>query len=313
VQGSDAFTGLMVTTRENIPGDEITYDYCTTEDCELSPSRDCHCRQPNCRRTVTPQDWKQPELQARYASHFLPHIAAKIEIGVAAASTVAAESARHHSASTSTSTLEEVDASSFWWIAHLENASPMPALAAAIARPDRHEVMRRAATGVRLDTLNRQAAMLIMHYGLMVLHNGLLGGYVVTAAPIAAGELVMLLPPNLLLWEDEVRDFNTCLQVGITSHGDRVFSSSLTPHDIDNFLCHSCEPNCCFHIGEDLTAGLVALRSIEEGEAIHFDYDATEDNLRGECGGFECHCGAPSCRGHIFGRKHSPMSAPVRR
>ena len=29
---------------------------------------------------------------------------------------------------------------------------------------------------------------------------------------IRAGELVMLLPPNMLLWEEEVADFNTCLQ-----------------------------------------------------------------------------------------------------
>ena len=74
----------------------------------------------------------------------------------------------------------------------------------------------------------------------------------------------MLLPPNLLLWKADVEDFNKCLQLGSTSAGDRIFSSSLTPHDIDNFLCHSCEPNCRFVIGRDLTAGLFATKPIAE-------------------------------------------------
>ena len=68
----------MVATRAILPGDEITYDYCTSEDCELSPSWECHCGASNCRRRVTPTDWSLPELQQRYRGHFLPHIAAKI-------------------------------------------------------------------------------------------------------------------------------------------------------------------------------------------------------------------------------------------
>ena len=167
-----------------------------------------------------------------------------------------------------------------------------------------------------------------------------------------------------LLRMAQVEDFNKCLQLGNTPAGDRLFSSSLTPNDIDNFLCHSCEPNCRFVIGRDLTAGLVATKPIAEvsrthrapphahraprhrrataapprrhapchaprhrrataahalhahvplpahrllqGEAINFDYDETEDDLRGERGGFECHCGTQSCRGQILGRLYSP-------
>ena len=61
---------------------------------------------------------------------------------------------------------------------------------------------------------------------------------------IAAGELVMLLPPNMLLWEEEVTDMNTCLQLCTTASGARLFSSSLTEFDLDNLICHSCDPNC---------------------------------------------------------------------
>ena len=62
VQGGDEYTGLMVAARDLMPGDEITYDYCTSEDCELSPAWDCHCRQPNCRGRITPYDWQLPAL-----------------------------------------------------------------------------------------------------------------------------------------------------------------------------------------------------------------------------------------------------------
>ena len=43
VDGGDDYEGLMVATRDLGPGDELTYDYCTSEDCDLTPAWDCHC------------------------------------------------------------------------------------------------------------------------------------------------------------------------------------------------------------------------------------------------------------------------------
>jgi len=326
VDGGDKYTGVMIAARDLVPGDEITYDYCTSEDCELSPSWDCHCQGPNCRGRITPQDWQLPELQARYATHFLPHIASKIaEAGSAAAASfpsfiessyktkVEHEAARLATLSPSATpgsppmaAMQRVNSVDTWWVAVLAEKYTMPAVAAAAGRPDRQEMLRQLATGPQLDTINRQAAMLIMQHGLKVMHNDQVGGFVQTSCPISAGELVMLLPPNLLMWDDQVPDFNTCLQLGTTIDGDRLFSSSLTSDDVDNYLCHSCDPNCRFHIGPDMAAGLVATRDIAEGEAINFDYDETEDDLRGDRGGFECHCGAAKCRGEILGRFYSP-------
>ena len=37
------------------------------------------------------------------------------------------------------------------------------------------------------------------------------------------------------------------------------------------------------------------------GEGVTFDYDTTEEDLRGDRGGFECHCGAANCRGMVLG------------
>ena len=108
---------------------------------------------------------------------------------------------------------------------------------------DRKAVMKNAAGGAALDVLNRQAAVLIAHHGIRVRQNDDVGRYLEVNAPVAAGELVMLLPPNLLLWEEEVPDFQLCIQIATSSAGARLFSSSITEHDLDNFLCHSCAPN----------------------------------------------------------------------
>merc|ERR1719238_569429 len=117
----------------------------------------------------------------------------------------------------------------------------------------------------------------------------------------------MLLPPNLLLWEEEVPDFQLCIQIATSSAGARLFSSSITEHDLDNFLCHSCAPNTNVVIGKDLAAGLVAKYPLTPGDAITFDYDQTEDDLRDlrEKGGVD-RGGAEMCRGEILGRLFSP-------
>ena len=93
----------------------------------------------------------------------------------------------------------------------------------------------------------------------------------------------------------------------------RLFSSSLTPHDLDNFLCHSCDPNCDVVVGPDLCVGFVARRPLAAGESLTFDYDSTEDDLTGDRGGFECFCGAPLCRGLILGKLHSPAAGAAKR
>ena len=78
VDGGEAYTGLMVAARDLLPGDEITFDYCTSEDCDLTPAWDCHCGAAQCRGLIDPQDWRRPELQERYRGHFLPHISLEI-------------------------------------------------------------------------------------------------------------------------------------------------------------------------------------------------------------------------------------------
>lgn len=49
-------------------GDEITYDYATSEiDPRVWPDWECHCGAPNCRRIISARDCLNPDFQRRYA------------------------------------------------------------------------------------------------------------------------------------------------------------------------------------------------------------------------------------------------------
>lgn len=101
------------------------------------------------------------------------------------------------------------------------------------------------------------------------------------------GETVLVFH-GALLDVDEIDDFTHVLQVG-----DDVF---LGPSgDLDDFVNHSCDPNCALEIGPD-AVWLRALRVIPEGEELTFDYSLSmslEPAIEG------CLCGAPCCRGRI--------------
>ena len=70
------------------------------------------------------------------------------------------------------------------------------------------------------------------------------------------------------------------------------------------FLNHSCDPNIgvAVKLNEAGSYDFVALRDIQEGEEVRFDYETTEY----EVGAFEdCMCGADICRGTIKGFKYN--------
>ena len=65
----------------------------------------------------------------------------------------------------------------------------------------------------------------------------------------------------------------------------------LEPSDCFN---HSCEPN----VGFTGQVGLVAMRNIEAGEELNFDYAMCDGSNYDE---FDCYCGSSSCRGSVKG------------
>jgi hypothetical protein len=76
----------------------------------------------------------------------------------------------------------------------------------------------------------------------------------------------------------------------------------LASGDIDDYVNHSCEPNCRLDFRPDGRVFLVALRDIAAGEELSFDY-ATTTTLAGIAAfpgwRFACLCGAPGCRGEV--------------
>jgi len=70
---------IYVARRAIAAGEELSHDYAMerSDDYML----DCHCGSPLCRGKVTGQDWKLPELQARYGDYFSIYIRHKFQRG----------------------------------------------------------------------------------------------------------------------------------------------------------------------------------------------------------------------------------------
>ncbi|HXX42079.1 MAG TPA: SET domain-containing protein-lysine N-methyltransferase [Chthoniobacterales bacterium] len=80
----DANIGLrgeitFVAMREIQPGEEITHDWCMTDDDSYSVV--CNCGSLNCRKKLTGKDWQRLELQQKYAGYFSAYLINKIAGG----------------------------------------------------------------------------------------------------------------------------------------------------------------------------------------------------------------------------------------
>ena len=70
----------LVAMRDIAGGEEITMDYAMTdEDPDPRWNMECHCGAPNCRKVITGNDWKVPELQECYRGYFQKNIQEKID------------------------------------------------------------------------------------------------------------------------------------------------------------------------------------------------------------------------------------------
>lgn len=69
---------VVVAIRNIVPGEEICIDYAM---CDGSPYDEftCQCGAVTCRGRVTGDDWRKPDLQARYAGHFIPYLQRRID------------------------------------------------------------------------------------------------------------------------------------------------------------------------------------------------------------------------------------------
>jgi hypothetical protein len=68
----------VVALRDIHIGEEVCFDYAM---CDTMPydEFECSCGQPNCRGSISGNDWQKPELQKRYAGYFSPHVQRRID------------------------------------------------------------------------------------------------------------------------------------------------------------------------------------------------------------------------------------------
>lgn len=68
----------LVAMRDIATDEEVCFDYAMS-DSHPQFTMPCACGQPNCRGVVTGEDWKLPELQARYDGYFAPYLQRRID------------------------------------------------------------------------------------------------------------------------------------------------------------------------------------------------------------------------------------------
>jgi uncharacterized protein len=78
----------------------------------------------------------------------------------------------------------------------------------------------------------------------------------------------------------------------------------LDPDEPAKYLNHSCDPNMGIHTGADMLPEFIALRDIQTGEEMSFDYAMSEYQHYARSNPAEeidlsCHCGADDCRGRL--------------
>lgn len=67
----------LVAMKDIHPNDEICFDYAMTDSSDYDEF-ECHCGALYCRKRVTGNDWKLPELHLKYAGYFSTYLERKI-------------------------------------------------------------------------------------------------------------------------------------------------------------------------------------------------------------------------------------------
>lgn len=113
-----------------------------------------------------------------------------------------------------------------------------------------------------------------------------LGQGVFAKVPIEPRERLFYLTGNLICFNEAAAAVQGeyTIQIGVDRYVD--------PHSPARYLNHSCTPNAGF-IDE---ISLIALRQINPGEEIRFDYSTTMLERYWE---LDCFCDSPKCRGRI--------------
>jgi hypothetical protein len=119
---------------------------------------------------------------------------------------------------------------------------------------------------------------------------------VFATGPIRAGEFISVFDGPIMCCVPSISDLSENPNGFCPRHAIQFDAHSWRDgrHDrMARYLAHSCEPNC----GIRGLFEIVAIRDIESGEELTWDYAMTEK----EHPAFECKCGSPDCRKVIAG------------
>jgi hypothetical protein len=120
------------------------------------------------------------------------------------------------------------------------------------------------------------------------------GGHtVVSAETIAKGELIVVWSGTLVSGE-ELNDMPQTVRRYSLQVEENQYLVSLSDCEPPDYVNHSCDPNS----GLSGQITLVAMRDIEPGEEITYDYAMSDGSPYDE---FSCSCGSAHCRGRVSG------------
>jgi uncharacterized protein len=69
----------LVAMRDIRAGEELTFDYAMSDGSPYDEF-ECFCGSSNCRKKITGDDWKLPELWEKYDGYFSPYLARRIRL-----------------------------------------------------------------------------------------------------------------------------------------------------------------------------------------------------------------------------------------
>jgi hypothetical protein len=120
------------------------------------------------------------------------------------------------------------------------------------------------------------------------------GGFGVFAREAAqVGEVLVVWGGNIVT-EELLEQLPPVMQHHAVQIDEGLYLATVGDLEPADYVNHSCEPN----LGLRGQITLVALRNIQPGEEVCFDYAMTDSTPYDE---FECHCALPTCRKVITG------------
>ena len=126
------------------------------------------------------------------------------------------------------------------------------------------------------------------------------GRSVFAVRPIRKGELIASFDGEI--YDDDFDEWTDDLLNHAIQFGKAIWRDS---KGMARYINHSCEPNC----GIKKLFSIVAMRPIEAGEQITWDYEMTEKNPWWK---MKCRCGSPVCRKVIGNYTRMPKAVRLK-